>query len=122
MTLARLTGVACAGGALGAVVRAWLTDHAPAPTSDSLPWTTLAINVLGCALLAALPALAAVRRSHGWSVFLGTGVLGGFTTMSAAVVVPLADLPAGSAVSYLGLTLGGALAAVWWVDRFVTRG
>lgn len=78
---------------------------------------TLAINVAGCALIAALPALAVVRRSRGWSVFLGTGVLGGFTTMSTAVALPVAALSPARAVGYLAVTLASALAAVWLVRR-----
>lgn len=114
MTLTRLTLAAAAGGALGAAARAALTDLGP---STGFPWVTLAINVAGSAILAGLPAFAAVRRSHWLSVFLGTGVLGGFTTMSAAAAVPVAELSIDSAVVYVALTLGAALAAVALVQR-----
>ena len=49
-----------AGGALGGTLRWWLGDLVP--DGDGFPWTTFAINVTGSLALAALPALAAVRR------------------------------------------------------------
>ncbi|MDP3891993.1 CrcB family protein [Nocardioides sp.] len=77
----RALAAVAAGGALGAVGR-WLIDGL-APLGSGFPWTTFAINVVGSFLLAALPALAVVRRSPGLVLFLGPGVLGGFTTLSA---------------------------------------
>ena len=44
--------------------------------------------------------------------FWGVGVLGGYTTFSTASVDVLRTAP-GTALSYLGLTLIGALFAVW---------
>ena len=70
------------GGAVGACARVVLGELAPSPASG-IPWTTLGINVLGCGLLALLPALDAVRRHPVLPPMLGTGVLGGFTTLSA---------------------------------------
>jgi CrcB protein len=112
---------ASAGGIVGALARWWLTDLFP--TTDGFPATVFWINVMGCALLAALPAFALVRRTPWLGVFLGTGVLGGFTTMSTAseqTVVLLEDGRAGTAVAYAGGTLVAALIAVWVVDRWTT--
>src|SRR4051794_8005231 len=73
------------GGAGGAVAR-WALESAFPAGSDQFPWTTLLINVVGSALLAALPLLPAARR-HAWlGLLIGTGALGGFTTMSTASV------------------------------------
>ncbi len=80
MSPAHLTVAAGLGGALGASARALLTDLTAA---TGFPWMTLAINVVGSALLAGLPAVAVVRRSRWLPVFLGTGALGGFTTNDA---------------------------------------
>jgi CrcB protein len=79
------------GGALGAVLRWTIGELAPA--SEGVPWTTAAINVVGCLVLAALPVVGAVRRSPTLARFLGPGLLGGFTTVSAMAVetVDLAD-------------------------------
>ena len=78
------------GGALGALLR-WAIGEA-APTTD-LPWATGAVNVVGCLVLGALPVVGAVRRSPTLARFLGPGLLGGFTTVSAMAVetVDLAD-------------------------------
>lgn len=112
---------ASAGGTLGALVRWAMTEWFP--VTDGFPTTVFWINVVGCALLAALPAFATVRSTPWLGVFLGTGVLGGFTTMSAAseqtVVLLEHDRP-GTALAYAGGTLVAALAAVWVVDRWTT--
>ena len=68
------------GAAVGALLRWWL-GRATADTD--VPWVTLAINVGGCFLLAALPAVVAVRRSPHLPLLLGPGFLGGFTTVSS---------------------------------------
>jgi fluoride exporter len=112
---------ASAGGILGALARWWLTELFPA--TDGFPTTVFWINVAGSALLAALPALALVRRTPWLGVFLGTGVLGGFTTMSTAseqTVVLLQGGRTGTAVAYAGGTLLAAMVAVWLVDRWTT--
>ena len=49
---------------------------------DGFPWTIFAVNVVGAGVLALLPAFAAVRRRELLPPLLGTGVLGGFTTLS----------------------------------------
>ena len=71
--------VVAAGGGIGAVARYGVEVALPYGRSD-LPVSTLLVNVVGCLLLGVLVA--------GWShatwmrPFLGTGVLGGFTTFS----------------------------------------
>jgi CrcB protein len=49
------------------------------------PWGTFTINVLGSLLIGVLAGWLAFRGEGGaqWRLFLGTGVLGGFTTFSA---------------------------------------
>jgi CrcB protein len=114
--------VAALGGALGAVVR-WALTTAYPPGHEGFPWTTFAINVVGSSLLAALPLLAAARTRPLVAVFLGTGVLGGFTTMSAASVDTFALLDAGAVgtgLAYCLGTLAAALVAVALVDRLST--
>lgn len=78
------------GGAVGTAVRAGLESQFPPPPSG-VPWTTLAINLVGSFVLGLLletlseagadrGALRAARLT------LGTGLLGGFTTYSTFVV------------------------------------
>jgi CrcB protein len=117
-------GIAAAaiGGAIGAVAR-WGISDAFATSTGSFPWATFAINLVGCTLLAALPAVPAIRRSAVLPVFLGTGVLGGFTTMSSASEQTFVLLDGGHvavALSYALGTLVCALGAVWLVDRAST--
>ncbi|GAA2892543.1 hypothetical protein Acy02nite_63070 [Actinoplanes cyaneus] len=106
----RALAVVAAGGVLGALARygigvAW--PHAPA----EFPWATWSINVSGCFLIGVLYTLLA-RFRGGYRLtrlFLGTGVLGGFTTFSTAEV----DVQRGAPVVYLAATIVGALLAVW---------
>jgi CrcB protein len=110
---------ASGGGVVGALARWGPTDRFP--TTDGFPATVFWINVVGCGLLAALPALGPVRRTPWLAVFLGTGVLGGFTTMSTAseeTVVLLDHHHAATAVGYVGGTLAAALTATWLVSRW----
>jgi CrcB protein len=102
--LPALLGAVAVGGMLGALARYGLVLALP-----DLP-ATLAINVAGSFLLGVLVA----RRPDGrWSrPFLGTGVLGGFTTFSALAVQTVdADLP--TAVAYLVATLVLGVGAAW---------
>ncbi|ASO18062.1 CrcB protein [Actinoalloteichus hoggarensis] len=101
-----------AGGALGTLARygiGLLTDPA------DLPVGTLAVNLLGCLLIGVLTAVpAAAARHRLWRPFLGTGVLGGFTTFSAYAVDVHGLVEAGrgpAAALYLVGTLACALAA-----------
>lgn len=109
--------VVAAGGALGALARHGLEVAWPVP-AGGFPWVTLAVNVAGCAALGTvmelLARLAAPHRLL--RPFLGTGLLGGFTTFSMYAVETRELLAAGRpglAAAYVVGTLVGALAAVW---------
>ncbi|MFI9366676.1 fluoride efflux transporter CrcB [Kitasatospora sp. NPDC053057] len=109
--------VVAVGGAIGAVARyaaglGWETGQ------SAFPWTTLLINVVGCAVIGVfLVAITEGRPAHPLlRPFFGTGVLGGFTTFSTSAVDIRRLLEAGRlgpGLAYLGLTLVGALGAVW---------
>jgi CrcB protein len=62
---------------------------------DSLPWATLAINVLGSFLLGALVVLPAGWMTERTRDTLGIGLLGGFTTFSTFSVQAFLDADAG---------------------------
>jgi len=111
--LGRALAATAAGGVLGSLARYGLTSWFE--LGSGFPWTVFAINVVGSALLALLPAFAAVRRTPLLGVFLGTGVMGGFTTMSAASAETVVLLDRGdelTAALYAGGTLAAALLAV----------
>ncbi|MCB5169681.1 CrcB family protein [Streptomyces bambusae] len=121
----RVLAAVAAGGALGALARYGIGLLWPA-APGGFPWATFGINVAGCALIGVLMALAGEggRTAHPLvRPFLGTGVLGGFTTFSTYAVdfSRLLDRgEAGTALAYAGLTLAGALGAVW-LAASVTR-
>jgi len=101
--LTRPVVLVAVGGVLGSLVRFGLVDAFPHLV------TTLAINVLGAFLLGALVA----RRApdHWTRPLLGTGFLGGFTTMSAlAVQTVTAGVLAGTAYLAASLLAGTAAA------------
>ena len=99
-----------AGGAAGAVLR-W-TLGTVTPDGAGFPWTTFAINVLGCLALGLLPLVDG--RDHHVTLVLGPGLLGGFTTVStyadqARALVAVGDL--GLAGTYVVATLAAGMAA-----------
>lgn len=111
------------GGALGAVLRHLLCSAFPDSAGD-FPWTVFTVNVVGCALLALLPAVAVVRRRPLLTPLLGTGVLGGFTTMSTYGEQSRALAAGGHPVlagAYVGGTLAAALTAVMLAGRVADR-
>lgn len=113
--------VVALGGAAGALLRYALdTLTSTGPSAGAFPWTTFAINVVGSFLLGALPALPRVRRSPLLAPFLGPGVLGGFTTLSAVSEQTrslLADERLVTAATYSGGTLVACLLAVAAAER-----
>lgn len=116
-------GAVALGGALGACLRWSLTEAFPGG-SGSFPWTTFLVNLSGCALLALLPSLRFVRRRPLLRPALGTGVLGGFTTLSAYAEEAralLADGHDATAAAYVLGTLGACLLAVAVVDHLAPR-
>ncbi|MFB8084913.1 fluoride efflux transporter CrcB [Streptomyces sp. NPDC055992] len=119
-----VVAVVALGGAVGASARygaglLWPT------AAGGFPWTTLVVNVIGCAVIGVFM----VVISEAWAAhrlvrpFFGTGVLGGFTTFSTYAVdieQLVAKDRAGTGLVYLGVTLLAALAAVWsavWLTR-----
>lgn len=98
---------------MGAVLR-WAAGETAGDGYDAL-WTVLAINVLGSAALAALPLWSVARHHSLVAAGLGPGLLGGFTTLSAASEQTrdaLALGRTGVAAAYLLGTLAACLLAV----------
>lgn len=115
MRLGTTTGAVALGGAIGSTAR-YALELALPWNGHSVPWTTLAINVLGSGLLGLLLGLLPQAEQRLPRAFLGTGVLGGFTTFSTYAVQAnmLVDRgEAGPVLGYLAGTLLAALAAAW---------
>jgi CrcB protein len=113
-----------AGGAVGAVARFAITSAWPG-IPNGFPWATFIINVTGCLLIGVLiVAIAEIwPRRRLLRPFLGTGVLGGYTTFSTYVVDTehlLNQQAALTALTYLFATLAAALLAVY-VGTGLTR-
>jgi fluoride exporter len=107
-----------AGGALGTLGRYQLEQAWPA-VSGRLPWATLSVNVSGSLLLGALAVLLAGWAPQGLAPrlagpFVGTGLLGSWTTMSAFAVQTHELARAGrwaAAALYVGATVAAGTAA-----------
>lgn len=98
----RALGVVALGGALGASARYGLAEQFPGI------WTVLVINVAGSLLLGILAAMLSPDRLL--RLFLGVGVLGGFTTFSTFAVDAVGEDGMRAAL-YVVATLLPALAA-----------
>ena len=114
-----------AGGALGAIGRALVTDIVGRTDSDVL-WATFIVNIVGSFILGYVVARHAGRsRSSPFLIpFVGVGVLGAFTTFSLfsaevfelvragdwilAVAYPLVSIGAGFVAAVLGIRIGGS--------------
>jgi CrcB protein len=119
----RVLGLTIAGGAVGVLARGLIVM--PITDPAVVPWVTLAINAVGSLLLGVIVGWLADRHPLTRS-FLGTGVMGGFTTYSAFAValagwaatpwlaagLAAASVIAGVAGAIAGLFLGRRIADV----------
>lgn len=109
--------VIAAGGAIGACARYGATLLWPT-SATAFPWTTFAINITGSALLGIVLVLIAESPRVNPLVrpFVGTGIIGGYTTFSTYAVDAqrlIGNGHPGTAMAYLVTTLLTALAAAW---------
>ncbi len=96
------------GGAVGAALR-YLTSTMFARAPGNFPYATLSVNVIGGFAMGILAAF--VLRgsaSEGLRLFIGVGILGGFTTFSAFSLESFQMIERGQ----MGLAAGYALASV----------
>ncbi|MFD8490810.1 fluoride efflux transporter CrcB [Streptomyces sp. NPDC059712] len=116
------------GGAPGAPARYAASLWWPTQ-AGGFPWTTLGVNVVGCAVIGVfMVVVTEVRSAHRLvRPFFGTGVLGGFTTFSTYAVDSrslFADGRVPTGLAYLAATPLAALTAVWlaaWATRRVLK-
>ena len=110
-------GLVALGGALGAALRYAVSEFF---SSDSFPYATLSVNLVGSFLLGILAVgLAQNLLSNNMALLLGTGVLGAFTTMSTFSVETIQMFDQGdstSAMAYVLITmaLSPVLALLGW--------
>lgn len=74
-----------AGGAIGASLRTLVARLFTFTLGEGVPLAIFFINLLGCFLMGVLTEAFALKWQPGehWQSFLTTGLLGGFTTLSA---------------------------------------
>ncbi|NJQ03549.1 CrcB family protein [Streptomyces sp. PLAI1-29] len=125
--LAGTLAVVAVGGALGGCARYGLTLAWPV-ARDAGPWPVLAVNAAGSALIGVVMVLLAERpgadRRPLLRPFLGTGVLGGFTTFSTYAADVVGLLERGETWTALGCAAGtpaAALGAVWAAATLTRR-
>lgn len=107
------------GGGIGSMLRGAVALGLPAvttPTLVQIPYSSLAVSVIGCLILGGLNGVLDVRRAPAWAVpLLGTGLCGGFTAVSTVVLEGSAMIGADFpilAFNYAMLTIVLCLAAV----------
>lgn len=101
------------GAALGAIAR-WLLGMWLNHATSSLPWGTLAANLVGAYLIGlALGCFLLFPETPGWmKLLVTTGFLGGLTTFSTFSAETVGLIERGEylmAIGYSGLSLFGAL-------------
>ncbi|HNA98805.1 MAG TPA: CrcB family protein [Marmoricola sp.] len=112
LNLGRGLLLASMGGAWGGVLRWAITANLEATLL-----ITMAINVIGAVALAALPHLRVVQRRQWLPTLLGSGFLGGFTTMSGAALLNPSHRML--SLTIFGLTAVLALVLTRFVGRWV---
>ena len=104
----------CAGGALGSGARYLASTAIARALGPDFPRGTLFVNVTGSFLLAFILALRAETLGPEARLFLGAGVMGGYTTYSSFNYETLALVERGSAglaAANVALTVLACLAA-----------
>jgi fluoride exporter len=106
--------LAATGGAIGASLRWWLGGLMAERFGATFPWHTLVVNVSGAFLLGVLMALSAERGIVGpnWRLFIGVGILGGYTTFSTLSYESVKLLEQGLVVQGLGNIFGSGVAGL----------
>lgn len=119
VTETKRLGLVAAGGVIGALLRYSIALILGAPSDPAQvgywPWATLIVNLVGALTIGVLAGVLTKREGNVLGPLLITGVLGGFTTVSALAIEVVALIDVGStmvAVTYFAATVAGGLIAV----------
>ena len=90
-------GVIAAGGAVGAVMRFWVSSAVYAWLGRDFPWGTLSVNLLGSFIIGLAFVMLTERLTVGSEIraFIMIGFLGAFTTFSTFSLETLALMQEG---------------------------
>ena len=114
-----------AGGAVGSVLRFWMSTWVHSFAGRSFPYGTLTVNVLGCLAMGFLFVLFVDRLSDNNVLRAGIliGVLGGFTTFSSFSIETLNLIEHGAWVKAAANMTGSLLLCVGatWVGVILGR-
>lgn len=117
----RELGAIFLGGAVGALLRAGLTEALPDP-GVGWPWATFVVNVVGAALLGYW--FTTLPHTQYRRPFLTTGFCGALTTFSTVQLELLEMIEAGRvglACLYLGVSIAAGLAGAQAATAFERR-
>lgn len=106
MTVLVFVVLGIAGG-LGSALRFLVDDIVREKWGSAFPWATLIVNLTGSFALGVL--LAAPAADPVWAKIIGTGLLGGYTTLSTASVDVVRLLMARRTVLALCYGFGGLI-------------
>jgi fluoride exporter len=98
------------GGAIGAGARYLTGAAALRAFGAGMSWGTLIVNVVGGLLMGVVAAR--LGADDPWRLFLGVGVLGGFTTFSAFSLETFAMIERGAMLNALGYVLVSVVASI----------
>ena len=114
-----------AGGAVGSVLRFWMSTWVHSFAGRSFPYGTLTVNVLGCLAMGFLFVLFVDRLSDNAVLRAGIliGVLGGFTTFSSFSIETLNLIEQGAWLKTVVNMIGSLLLCVGatWVGVILGR-
>ncbi len=118
-----------AGGAAGSVARYFFAGQAVRLLGAGFPWGTLGVNIIGSLAMGLVSGLISARTSLPQEIqlFLGVGLLGGFTTFSAFSLDVIAlyergqfALAAAYSAASFGLSVGALMLGLTFMRRLLT--
>ena len=103
-----------AGGAIGALLRFWVSSGVYVLLGRAFPWGTLAVNVLGSLAMGLLYVLLLERSAAApeWRALLMVGLLGAFTTFSTFSMETLTLMEQGAWIKAVANVLLSVVACI----------